>query len=180
MLFVNVVGTPSKVLIRRSCIEKVGCFDENLTYYVDYDFFLRFAKHFHFDCIPMPLVKYNIHENNLTKNLSIMETSLKQLRIKYSVNNGSEKIHNSFYSNAYLDIGTKLCRYGDTNKGRKILRMAIKYNPYGWRSYFNISTSIFGKNFFNYINNIKSRISKYLYIMLLNNIITMLISFNYL
>ena len=39
MLRENVIGTPSSVLVKKECIEKIGLFDENLAYFVDYDFF---------------------------------------------------------------------------------------------------------------------------------------------
>jgi glycosyltransferase involved in cell wall biosynthesis len=161
MLFENVIGTPSKVLIRRSCIQKVGLFDENLNYYVDYDFFLRFAKHFHFDYTSQPLVKYHIHEENLTKNMIIIEKGLEKLKIKYSGEHGSEKIRSTFYSNAYLIVATNLCYCGNLNKGRELLKKAIKYNPFEWRLYFNILTSLLGKNMFILIGNIKKKIGDY-------------------
>jgi glycosyltransferase involved in cell wall biosynthesis len=162
MLSVNVVGTPSKVLIRRSCIDKVGLFDENLSYYVDYDFFLRFAKNFHFDYIQRPLVKYHVHEDNLTKNIEIIWRALEKLEIKYSGDDGSEKLHPTFYSSDYLKIGTKLCCYGKLKQGRKLIKKATNYNPYSWRPYFHILISYLGKNLFTYVINIKAKIGKYL------------------
>jgi glycosyltransferase involved in cell wall biosynthesis len=175
MLIANVVGTPSKVLIRRSCIEKVGLFDENLPYYVDYDYFLRFAKQFHFDYIPMPLVKYFLHNENLTKNASTILKALEYLKRKYSGDLGSEKLNHSFYNKGYLYIGTELCYSGNINEGRKYLIMSIKYNPYNYRSYFNILISFLGKNLFTQIINIKAKICGYLYSAILLNKFKMLL-----
>lgn len=59
---------PSSVVVRRTCFEKVGLFDETLRFSEDWDMWLRVAREFRFAGIPEPLLKYRIHGNNMTSN----------------------------------------------------------------------------------------------------------------
>jgi glycosyltransferase involved in cell wall biosynthesis len=52
---------PQTALIRRSCYDKVGLYDENLSF-EDRDMFLRIARHYSFTCSPLPTAMYRIHE----------------------------------------------------------------------------------------------------------------------
>ena len=38
---------------------------------LDYDMWIRIAKEFHFECIKEPLIKYHIHKDQISNNLSI-------------------------------------------------------------------------------------------------------------
>ena len=63
----NCLGFPS-VVARKSCIEKVGGFDEGLVTTQDYDLWLRMAPICKFRCLDVPLVKWRIHGMNKHKN----------------------------------------------------------------------------------------------------------------
>jgi len=56
---------PSAVLVRKSCFEKVGLFDESMVQCEDLDMWLRIAAHFEVGYIDTPLVKYRLHEKNM-------------------------------------------------------------------------------------------------------------------
>jgi glycosyltransferase involved in cell wall biosynthesis len=64
LLFKNVIASPT-VMIRRSCIDTVGFFDESLTYVEDWDMWLRIAIQYHVALIPEPLACYRINSENL-------------------------------------------------------------------------------------------------------------------
>lgn len=58
------------VLMRKSCFDKVGGYDEKLLVAQDYDLWLRLANNYKFKyIINCPLAKYRIHENNISNNL---------------------------------------------------------------------------------------------------------------
>ncbi len=91
------------VLIRRSCFEKVGVYDETL-YFEDYDMWLRIARIFKFAYCPITLAKYrklntSMSSSNQEKiNISLSLIYLKQLQ----------------FSNDYLHIiNNKLSIYSD-------------------------------------------------------------------
>lgn len=59
----------SSVMIRRSVLEHVGAFSPQLQLAIDYDLWLRVAKHYSFDFIDEPLVKYRTGHANLSKRI---------------------------------------------------------------------------------------------------------------
>ena len=52
-------------LIRRSCYDKVGLYDENLPW-EDWDMWMRIARHYSFIYSPIPSAKYRIHDKSLS------------------------------------------------------------------------------------------------------------------
>jgi glycosyltransferase involved in cell wall biosynthesis len=59
----------SSVMIRRSALEHVGAFDPRLELAIDYDLWLRVAKHYAFDFIDEALVKYRTGHGSLSKRI---------------------------------------------------------------------------------------------------------------
>jgi len=60
----NVIGTPS-VIVRRSCFDRVGPFDESLRIAEDFDWWLRAARICRFGFVNAVLVKRRRHPGNL-------------------------------------------------------------------------------------------------------------------
>lgn len=58
----------SSSVIKRSCLDEVGWFDENLPMGIDYDLWIRLAARYRFDYVGEPLVKYRTGHANLSKN----------------------------------------------------------------------------------------------------------------
>ena len=79
----NVLFTPSTVLLRRKCFEKVGLFDESIPWMPDYDMWIRISKDFHFECIEEPLVKYHVHKNQSSNNAAIRARGLEAMLKKH-------------------------------------------------------------------------------------------------
>jgi glycosyltransferase involved in cell wall biosynthesis len=63
-----VAGSASAVLVRRTCLEHVGTFDERLVCAEDWDLWLRIAQHYTFDCVEEELVWLRQHPGNAQKN----------------------------------------------------------------------------------------------------------------
>ena len=59
----------SSVMVRREVLEHVGGFDDRLELAIDYDLWLRVAKHYPFDFIDEALVKYRTGHVNLSTRL---------------------------------------------------------------------------------------------------------------
>jgi glycosyltransferase involved in cell wall biosynthesis len=79
-LLVNHAVTLSTIIVRRSCIDEVGAFDESLIGAEDYNFYLRLARKFQFGFLNQALVKKRLHTNNLSDNLDQMcEDEIKNL-----------------------------------------------------------------------------------------------------
>ncbi len=62
----NFVSTPT-VMVRKSCLEKTGLFDESLWSVEDRDLWFRIAAKFHLACLPKILCKRRIHHDNISR-----------------------------------------------------------------------------------------------------------------
>jgi glycosyltransferase involved in cell wall biosynthesis len=69
-LFLNNSVCFSSVMVRRAVFDQVGGFDPEFDLAIDYDLWLRVARHWQFACVPEPLVLYRTGHGNLSKKLS--------------------------------------------------------------------------------------------------------------
>ncbi len=60
----------SSVMVRRHVFDHVGAFDPEWDLAIDYDLWLRVARHYEFDFVEEPLVLYRTGHGNLSKRLS--------------------------------------------------------------------------------------------------------------
>ncbi len=67
-----ITGTTSSVMIRRTCLDRVGLFDESMNTCEDLDLFRRLARYYNFHKIDLPLVKFRIHGGNTQHNANAM------------------------------------------------------------------------------------------------------------
>jgi glycosyltransferase involved in cell wall biosynthesis len=65
----NYIPTPSDVLIRKECFEKVGKFNEKLINGCDWELWIRLAKDFKLAFVREPLIGYRLHGTNLHSDL---------------------------------------------------------------------------------------------------------------
>lgn len=148
--------TTSSLLLRRICFEKVGLFDEGISYGNDFDMWLRISKHFQFECIRAPLVKYHSHDNNISSNLELViggwEALLKK-HAKLLASNSRE------HSHRYLDLGEVYCLAGNVRKGRETILKAIKLYPFEVRHYYNFCLSLLGVNNFRKFKEAKEKLT---------------------
>ncbi|WP_137284657.1 glycosyltransferase family 2 protein [Halorussus salinisoli] len=63
MLVGNRIGTPSRILVRRSCFESVGGFDQSLPTKQDWDFYLRTCQDWQVVAVEDPLCFRTVHES---------------------------------------------------------------------------------------------------------------------
>jgi glycosyltransferase involved in cell wall biosynthesis len=151
----NIIGAPSTVLLRRECIEQVGLFDENIAYGLDYDFWIRISKCFHFEFIEISLVRYYIHENRLSNEPEIILRGFQDMMNKY----GKDIIFkNKGLRNKFLSAGVLFCYKGDTRNGLRCFLYAIKVNPLEARNYFNLGCSLLGAKNFKKMKNLKDKL----------------------
>jgi glycosyltransferase involved in cell wall biosynthesis len=148
----NWIGTCSTVLLRRSCFDKAGLFDEDLASGADYDMWLRIAKEFEVDFINEQLVFYNVHNNRISTNYESLTSGLEaQLRKHNSVLARDRRR----YSERYLSLGIFYCYQGQVMKGRQAFFKAIRLFPLEPRNYFNLCLSLLGGRNFKKIKEFK-------------------------
>lgn len=59
LLFANIIGSPSSVMVKRKCLDREIRFDPNLPCCGDWDLWLQLARNHDFACIPEVLVEYS-------------------------------------------------------------------------------------------------------------------------
>jgi glycosyltransferase involved in cell wall biosynthesis len=75
------VPMPS-VMVRRTCFDQVGLFDETLRSCEDYDMWLRISRVWEIDFVPQPLALYRISPNQMSQNLERMLANQIQVKKK--------------------------------------------------------------------------------------------------
>jgi glycosyltransferase involved in cell wall biosynthesis len=132
------IGT---AVVRRSCFETVGLFDERLPYFVDFDFFIRLSKYFYFYHIDEPLINYYETEGSLGSNLSAFVTSRKIILENYFEDIKKDK---RVLANHYLGIGIGLCANGEIEEGESYFAKAFKTYPLIKKDRRSLSKHYFG------------------------------------
>jgi hypothetical protein len=142
------------VLLRRSCFDNAGLFDEDLASGADYDMWLRISKEFDVDFIDEPLVFYNVHNHRISTNYESLTSGLEaQLTKHYSVLAQNRKT----CSARYLSLGVLYCYQGQVVKGRQAFFKAIRLFPFEPRNYFNLCLSLLGGSNFKKIKEFKEK-----------------------
>ncbi len=79
ILFFDFVGTPSSVMTKRSVLNQVGFFDDEMRGREDYDMWIRIAKKYPVYSLNEFLTKYRVRRNTLSKNPDIMVSGLERI-----------------------------------------------------------------------------------------------------
>lgn len=64
----NLFDHGAGIMFRKSCLEAVGLYDENLKNCEDFDLIKRLFKNFDGYYVKLPLYRYRLHTNNMTNN----------------------------------------------------------------------------------------------------------------
>lgn len=141
----------STVVIRKSCLDEIGLFDETISYMEDRDLWIRLSMHWDFEYIPIPLTKAYVHGNaHLSRNLEGQTAGREKLLERY---------HDFFKKNRkslgalYLCLGAQYCQMKQMKKGRNnIIKGIIKY-PFSKIAYFHLFSSFFGPSNYQRLRN---------------------------
>ena len=151
LLSTNPISVPT-VLIRKECFNRVGLFDDLLNAQEDWDMWIRIAKYYRFALIKIPLVKYRLHSNQISRNLELKIITANRILVKYA---NELKKRPCTHSKHYFYIGNRLCHMGKTKEGQRYLIKAISLYPFCIRYYICMFGSLFGPKCFIYFVNIK-------------------------
>lgn len=127
----------SSVMIKRSVLETVGHFDENIARSTteDYDLWLRTAREFEFAYVDEPLILYRIHASNASKDVRAMrcyELYVLDKAIKASpelVSRVGAKTIAERLAHVWLDIGYSAWDSNDLRDANRAFAAALRYQP---------------------------------------------------
>ena len=139
----DIVSTPT-VILRRSCLDAVGRFDESLAIGQDTDLWLRIGLDFPFAVVDRPLVKRRLHAGNTTRDNRLLARCSREIWGRY-VDRCIEKepemrqrLLDEFSRKRwnYLFVeGCCLLREGRPREARRHLGEAIRVAPLSPRPY---------------------------------------------
>ena len=128
----------SSVIVRRSCLETVGSFDNNLTSSEDWELWVRIASVYPIALVKEPLVFYRQHPNNTTNNWQMLEQDLSSIeQIFQLVPEELSHIKKRTYAYANVYLAWKALQTGYPQQAAYFRNQSIKH-------YFSI---LFSPNF---------------------------------
>lgn len=136
----NCIGSASSMLMRRSCIQEAGCFDEGLPSFYDYDLWLRAAHKYHFECIREPLLKYYVDGDEIWTNPDAFARGLDLMFKKH----GESTAFRRKCAGYYLRLGMQFCEARQFNAGRKALLRAARLRPLTVEPYLYVVLALLG------------------------------------
>jgi glycosyltransferase involved in cell wall biosynthesis len=147
--------TVSSVLVRKSCFDKVGLFDESIPAGLDYDMWLRIAREFKFVFIKLPLVEYGMHEAKMGRQWQLQIDGREALIRKHG---GFISQDNRGYSRWLQRLGMLYYLDGNKRKGKDTLLEAIRANPYAVKVYAALVLCMVDVRLFKKVIDIKSEL----------------------
>tara|TARA_B100001758_G_C18095956_1_gene445898 strand:+ start:26 stop:679 length:654 start_codon:yes stop_codon:yes gene_type:complete len=73
------------IMFRAEQLIKIGLYDQNIKFNEDKDLLIRFIKKYKIYNCPIPLYRYLLHKNSMSKNLKMMKFYNNQLKVKYKI-----------------------------------------------------------------------------------------------
>jgi len=139
-------GSASNAMLRKSAVESLGGYDEDVPTGEDLDLYLRLAEKYLTDFTDESVVKVRTHSGPRLgdKLRDAAELELKMMN-RYGYVFEQDRKLRSFY---LQKIGGKLVRVGDACAGRKYIISAIKTNPLNLIAYFQLLLSALGRNLY--------------------------------
>lgn len=140
----NFVSTQT-TMIRMSCFEKVGMFDEMLPRFQDWELFIRISKNYKFKFISEPLAIVYKQDHSITSDQKAYIKALNLIRERHFEEFARSK---NLLANLYFNMGLNLFLFGNIKEGRRYMTNAIKTYPFKFKYFIAVLITFFGKNIF--------------------------------
>lgn len=134
LLMGNPILGPS-VVVRRSCLEKVGLFDEHLGGCGDWDLWLRICRRWKAVYVPEPLLYYRRHASSVSMSEDhdyMLADSLRVLDKTFNDHTlpaSARAVEGRAYSELYFVFGKTSLAHGDRLRARSYFSRALKAWP---------------------------------------------------
>lgn len=136
LLYNNYI-TAATVVMRRSCIERVGLFDEQIFIPADWDLWLRLTRHYSIGYIDRPLSKYRLASAYSQRNLKQFLDEAMYVLDKNIANSPEllSKERDDIYDRLFLVYSKVVLDTGQAAEARRVLVRVMRRNPYQLRGY---------------------------------------------
>jgi len=137
---------PSTVMIRRSCFEDVGLFDEGLTCVEDLDLWLRISRKYQVKMVAEPLAVWRRQEDSLTSKITNMAYGSIQVYRKWlskscDLSSEERRIVKRQISKCYFDIGFTLREQSQMLALRNLF-LSLEWNLGNFKSWRAVLTTL--------------------------------------
>jgi len=126
----NFLYSPSTIIFRKNCLDKVGLFDESLPKMTDWEFYLRFSLIYKFWGIKEYLVKCRIYPKTKAETYEFFEDSgfkiLNKIFQRSNIEIKRLRLINSAYAMRYRYVGKKYYENKLFKKAKNFFYEAIK------------------------------------------------------
>jgi len=100
--------TGGSVVVLAEAIAKVGSFDPEFKAAENWDLWLRICKEHQARLVNKPVVKYRLHQNNMSKDALLMQDAKRQIMAKHCDKNSSDKLVARYSRLAEADLFYKV------------------------------------------------------------------------
>jgi glycosyltransferase involved in cell wall biosynthesis/peptidoglycan/xylan/chitin deacetylase (PgdA/CDA1 family) len=141
-LFMRNFITASAVVVRRSCFQDTGFFDESLDQATDYDMWLRIAKRYPIAFLNQPLCLWRRHEGNISRSkLQHRQHVLDVVTRHFDVSRISRWSYALRRSRLFGSMGRAYRQSGNIEQAGACVSQAVRLAPWrvrAWRDFFII------------------------------------------
>ena len=135
-------------LIKKSCFDKVGLFNEHLPRYIDLELFIRLSREYSFIHLKEPLVEYHATPGISTNsNAAVIAQELLLNKYYFGKENNKE-----FLSKQYIDLGHALWYTGQLKLARSYFLKAVQKTPFNLHYLGVFAASFLGTTGYNKIS----------------------------
>lgn len=128
LLVGNYIGTPSRILVRRTCFTDVGGFDESLTTKQDWDFYLRACQDWRVAAVEDHLCFRTVHES-MSSSPKIAERDNKVILEKHEELIRERSLLDKARAEVAERVGSGHLKAGNMKKARKYLKTSFSLSP---------------------------------------------------
>lgn len=160
----NFINT-STVVIKRECLDRIGCFDTNLIQAEDYDLWMRVAAEFKCGFQDVVMGTYRVHRTNTSKNSNqVIKHELKVLhKMQYLYPNlvsaiPEEKVKKRLFDKNYSLAYRYFSEYEFKN-ARKYFSESLRFKRFSIHPYLYIIASHFNRKIIEKLRQFKRRAS---------------------
>ena len=129
---INIIGSPSRVMVTREALNSCGGFDETLISLEDWDLWLRISRKYQIGLVPEPLVVYKESADSISGRSDKKVRSYEAFWKKHGQNKQPGR------------LGHRLCYHGSMQEGRRYLFEALRLQPWNFKYLFLWTLSFFG------------------------------------
>ena len=79
LIYANIVGTPSSVMVHKNVFNQAGYFDESLRSWEDWELWIRISRKYEIHCLDEFLTRYRRTENAASRNTGLMASNVERI-----------------------------------------------------------------------------------------------------